>query len=627
MSQRGISFRLNSHVTAFAILIISAVVYINYHFSNKILIEKIEEGAVNQSNLVISRISRITIGAEEVAKNVSYQAMYYYQHNDLDFFLKQVVSSNRILESIHVELVDSINESFTACLSTGHCLHRCNSENDIFSDSLSSLNQGIWSNPFYCMNDTSHLLVTYRMPVFHPESKKNIGFVYCEISLRKMKEMLAELKIGDHGFAFIINNAGTFITHPNEKWILHENLFKNRPIIFYSDVSELESKIRNGKAGTGYGFSEYLHNKKAWYYFAPLPNSKWTVIIVIPEEELFNKIDLIFQIIILVSGLGILLLFIMNMLIFKRILTPLARIASAIQRFSTLPGKEQKSKDEIKMLVDSLEDWQTKYGILIKQQTHTATEKLKLDKDLKSARDIQLNIIPSGKPIFKDHPEIDLSAILKPAETVGGDLYDYFFIDTNHLLIAIGDVSGKGISASLFMAIASTLIKTNSKIISTKDIVSRVNLELSERNSHQYFVTLFIGILDVRSGIMDYCNAAHNFPYILHTDGSVQTLSKSHGLPLGIYKNKTYKSSKIEMKYGDVLLLYTDGVINSMDSNNQHYGIEKLENNLQNLIDLSADEVVTKLAKSIAIYQGENNQADDITLLAIKYLPKTESQV
>jgi len=627
MSQKGISFRLNSHVTAFAILIISAVVYINYHFNNKILIEKIEEGAVNQSNLVISRISRITVGTEEIARNVSYQALYYYKHNDLDFFLQQVMASNSILESIHVELIDSINESYTSCLSTTHCLHRCNSENDIFTNSLSTLDQGTWSKPFYCMNDTSHLLVTFRMPIFHPESKKILGHVYCEISLRKMKEMLTKLKIGDRGFAFIINNTGSFITHPNEKWILHENLFKNPPIIFYSDLSEIESKIRKGKIGTGYGLSEYLNNDKAWYYFAPLSNSGWTVIIVIPEKELFAQMDLIFQIIILVSGLGILLLFLLNMLIFRRILTPLARIASAIQRFSTLPGKEQKSKDEIKMLVDSLEDWQTKYGILIKQQTHTATEKLKLDKDLKSARDIQLNIIPSGKPTFNDHPEIDLSAILNPAETVGGDLYDYFFIDKHHLLIAIGDVSGKGISASLFMAIASTLIKTNSKIISAKDIVSRVNMELSERNSHQYFVTLFIGILDVRSGMMDFCNAAHNFPYILHRDGSVQTLSKSHGLPLGIYKNKTYKSSKIEMKYGDVLLLYTDGVINSMDNNNQHYGIEKLENNLQNLIDLSADEVVTKLVKSIAIYQGESKQADDITLLAVKYLPKTESQV
>jgi sigma-B regulation protein RsbU (phosphoserine phosphatase) len=627
MSQRGISFRLNSHVTAFAILIISAIVYLNYHSSNKILIEKIEEGAINQSNLVISNILRITVGAEEIAKNVSHQALYYNKHNDLDQLLNQIIESNTILESIHVEFADEQQSSFSACSSNESCRHRCNASNDIFPEISVSADQGIWSKPFYCMNDTSHLLVTYRMPIILPETGKNMGYVYCEISLRKMKQMLSEIKIGERGYAFIINNEGSFITHPNEDWILRKNIFKNPPATFQCSLAEIESTLKSGKSISGHGISEYLNNEKAWYYFAPLPNSSWSVIIVIPDKELFKKMDLIFQQIILISGLGILLLFILNMLIFRRILVPLAEIAAAISRFSNSSGKEQKSKDEIKMLVDSFEDWQTKYGLLIKQQTHTETEKLKFDKDLKSARDIQLNIIPSGKPVFAEHSEIDLSAILKPAETVGGDLYDYFFIDKYHLLITIGDVSGKGISASLFMAIASTLIKTNSKTISTKDIVSRVNLELSERNSHQYFITLFMGILDVRTGMMDYCNAAHNFPYILHPDGSIQVLSKSHGLPLGIYKNKTYKSSKIEIKHGDVLLLFTDGVINAMDVNNQHYGIEKLENNLKNLIDLSADEVVSRLIKSIAIYEGGNSQADDITLLAVKYLPKAESQV
>jgi len=626
MSQRGISFRLNSHVTAFAILIISAIVFLNYHYSTKILVEKIEEGAINQSNLVISKISRITVGTEEIAKNVSYQALYYFQHNDLEVFLNQVLTSNTILESINVEFTEDQPLTFTACNSTGRCSNRCNSDNTIFSDS-SPLEQGTWSKPFYCMNDTTHLLVTYRVPVFHPESKKIVGLVYCEISLRKMKEMLSKIKIGEKGYAFLINQEGNFITHPNENWILSKNIYKNPPVNFYSDLTEIELKIKRGMTVTGHGISEYLNFQKAWYYFAPLPNSIWSVIIVIPDKELFQKMDIIFKEIIFISGLGILLLFIMNMLIFKRILTPLAEITTAIHRFSNSSGEENKSKDEIKLLENSLENWQTKYGNLIKQQTHTAKEKLKFTKDLKSAREIQMSIIPSGKPIFNDHPEIDLSAILLPAETVGGDLYDYFFIDRHHLLVAIGDVSGKGISASLFMAIASTLIKTNSKIISAKDLVSKVNSELSERNSHQNFITLFIGILDVRSGILDYCNAAHNFPYILHADGSIHAFSKSHGLPLGIYKDKTYKNSKIDMKHGDVLLLYTDGVINAMDLNKQHYGLERLENNLKNMIDVSAEEIVTKLVKSLSIYEGGNSQADDISILAVKYLPETKRQI
>lgn len=627
MNQKGISFRLNTQVTAFAILIIAAIVYINVHFSNKILIGKIEEGAINQSNLVISRISRITVGTEEIAKNVSFQALYYYKHNDLDLFLKQVLKANPVLESIYIEFVNEESEKFSACNSNGHCSHRCNQRDDIFPEQAGDLTKGVWSKPFYCMSDTSHLLVSYRMPVFFPDSKQLAGLIYCEISLRKIKEMLGAMKIAHNGYVYIIDQDGNFITHPREEWLLHKNFFNNPPFVIQKNRSQVESQIKSGQSGASFAISEYLNNQPAWFYFAPLINTGWHVIIVMPESELFKELDLIFQKIIWVCGFGILLLFLLNMLIFSRVLTPLANITEAIQRFSSLPGKEQKSKDEIRMLTDSLEDWQEKYGSLIKERTQTESDKIKYEKDLKSAREIQQNIIPAGRAVFSEHPEIDLFALLKPAEKVGGDLYDYFFIDESHLLIAIGDVSGKGIPASLFMAIASTLIKTNAKILSAKEIVGKVNSELSNRNANQYFLTLFVGILDIRHGILDYCNAAHNYPYILRSDGKLHTLSESHGLPLGIYKDKTYKSSTVEFKINDTMILYTDGVINAIDDKKQHYGTDRLEKNIQNLNELTSEEVVDRLLKSIVIYEGDSHQADDISLMALKYLKKTKSQV
>jgi len=397
-------------------------------------------------------------------------------------------------------------------------------------------------------------------------------------------------------------------------------LFEKPSIIFPKNIQEIESKIVQGGRGVGHGISPYLNDQKAWFYYSPLSNSNWMVIIAFPESELFQEINIIFQKIILVAGFGILILFLLNIFIFWKILDPLVRITYAIQR-------ARDSKNEIKMLAESLDDWQAKYGILLEDQSKTASEKLKFQKDMERAREIHLNIVPQGKPIFPDYPEIDLYAVLKPAEIIGGDLYDYFFIDKNHLLIAIGDVSGKGIPASLFMAIASTLIKSNAKILSSKEIVSLVNNELSERNSNQYFVTLFLGILDIQSGVLDYCNAAHNFPYVLRSDGSLQTLSKSHGLPLGIYKNKIYKSSSFEFGFGDTLLLYTDGVINARDTAGQHYGTEKLEHNLLTVNDLTTEEIVNHLLKSIIFFEGGKSQADDISLLAVKYLDKTKNQI
>jgi sigma-B regulation protein RsbU (phosphoserine phosphatase) len=438
--------------------------------------------------------------------------------------------------------------------------------------------------------------------------------------------MLSDIKIGSQGYSFIIDKTGEIITHPLKEWILHKNLFEKPSLIFPENIGMIENQIKKGESGAGHGISQYLNNQKAWFYFSPLPSTDWHIIIVVPESELQKEIDLIFQKIIFVSVIGILILFLANILVFRRVLSPLVRITHAIQRFSSIPGRTRNSNDEIKMLATSLEDWQSKYGILIKEQTKTVSEKLKYEKDIQSAREIQFNIIPSGKPEFQGHPEIDLFAVLKPADSVGGDLYDYFFIDDSHLLVAIGDVSGKGIPASLFMAIASTLIKTHAKILSSSEIVSGVNEELSQRNSNQYFVTLFVGILDIETGIMDYCNAAHNFPYILNVDGSLQTLSKSHGLPLGIYKNKEYKSSSVDLHHGDMIIMYTDGVINSKDSSNQHYGTDRLEKNILNLTNLDAEEAANRLLKSILIYESEENQADDVTLLILKFLNKKETQ-
>lgn len=624
MSQKGVSFRLNSQVTAFAVLIISIIVYLNYHYSKKILIGKIEEGAINQSALVISNISRITIGTEEIARNVSYQALYYQQHNDLDLFLKQVLSSNPVLESIHIELLNDSGLKRTVFRSTDNYLQKCNSNQAVFPESENQ-EKGVWSKPFYCANDSSHLLVTYRLPIYKPDSEKIAGHVFCEISLLKMKQILAKLKIGSEGYVCVIDSDGNYIIHPQIGWIMKQNLFDKTALLSAEKSKLIQSKIKGGQSGASYAISEYLNNKPSWFYFAPLANTNWTVVIVVSEAELFKEIEPIFRKILWICGLGILFLFIMNMLIFRRILTPLADIAEAIQRFSS-SGKEQKSKNEIKMLTDSFEDWQAKYGSLIKERAQTETEKIKYEKDLKSARAIQQNIIPVGKAVFPNHPEIDLFAILKPAEKIGGDLYDYFFIDKSHLLIAIGDVSGKGIPASLFMAVASTLVKTNARILSSRDLVEKVNRELSNRNSDQYFLTLFVGILDVNSGVIDYCNAAHNYPYILRGDGSLQTLSTSHGLPLGIYKDKKYESSTIELNVNDTMILYTDGVINSIDAKNRYYGTERLEKNLLNMSDLSSEEVVGKLLNSIMIFKGDSVQSDDISLLVLKYLNKTESQ-
>lgn len=633
MKNKGISYRLNWTITGIAILIIAVIVYINHRFTDQVLMEKIEEGAIHQSNLVVSKISRITIATEEITRNVSHQAFYVYQHNELDFLLKQILASNKIIEHIEIELLDDqkkgIRKFSAGNLNQTICIPRPQ-VNVSYVQNLREgklvPGNGAWSAPFYCPKDTANLYVAYKMPIYRPGSTNIAGFVSSVISLRKIRQMLSEVRIKKEGYSYIIDKSGWIITHPNERWIFKKNIFDRSSPIKTDFKPGIESQIRNSGRGVGSGISEYLHDEKCWFYHATLSNLPWTLIIVIPEKELFRDHDMNLYKILAVSALGILILFLLNMIIFKRVLDPLVRVTNAIHVFTSLPDKGDQTKDEIKMLAQSLENWQSKYGKLVKEQLKTVKEKQKFESDLKSAHEIQQNIIPTGYPAFADFPGIDLYAILKPAESIGGDLYDYFFIDKEHLLIAIGDVSGKGIAASLFMAIASTLLKSNSNNLSSREIIEKVNNELSDRNPNQYFVTLFIGILNVHTGVLDYCNAAHNYPFILHADGTMRTLTKSHGIPLGIYKNKPYKSNSIELQPGDLVLLYTDGIINSRNPLGKHYGTEKLKQEIQGMINLNASEVVNRLLENIRNYEEGSSQSDDISLLALKYLSPTKNQ-
>lgn len=633
MNQYGLSFRLNTLITTVAVIIIASVVYLNYHFSNQVLIDKIEESAVNQSNLVISGISRLTVGTEEIARNVASQIPYYMKDDQLDVFISKVLQTNTILENIHVVFFDEkdgSNKVYSANADGNQHYFSGQKLSEDFFRSIKAfrdtIKPGYWTDPYYDKNDGQNLIVSYILALRNDKTKKIDGIISCEVSLRKMQQMLHDIKIGEKGYAYIIEKSGRLLTHPNPEWIHSKNLFVRPSILFEGSTDKVESDIRQGHHGFGYGYSQYLNNQKAWYYYAPLRDSDWMVIIVYPERELFKEIGVVFRKIVWISALGIFILFVMNMIIFRRTLEPLARVTYAIQRFTSPAGKEKVEKNEIKLLAESLENWQSKYGLLIKEQSQTARDKKKIEKDLQTAREIQFNIIPSGRPDYQKDKQVDLYAILNPAESVGGDLYDYFFIDGNHLLITLGDVSGKGIPASLFMAVASTLIKTNAKILSAKDIVAQVNNELSQRNTNQYFVTLFLGVLNIDNGVLDYCNAAHNYPYILDEAGTYRVLSESHGLPLGIYKDKPYKSSTVQLKANDSLIIYTDGVINSIDMKNQQYGVARLEKNLNGLIGLTAEEIVGKLLKSIKLFEAGSHQSDDITIMALKYHKKEKNQ-
>ncbi|MBI4773711.1 MAG: serine/threonine-protein phosphatase [Deltaproteobacteria bacterium] len=231
-----------------------------------------------------------------------------------------------------------------------------------------------------------------------------------------------------------------------------------------------------------------------------------------------------------------------------------------------------------------------------------------------------MSILPKLFPPFPDEPEFDIYSTIEPAKEVGGDLYDFYHLDEHHLCFVIGDVSGKGIPASLFMAVAKTLIKaTASNGLDPAEILSKVNDELARDNDVCMFVTVFLGILDLRTGDLEYANGGHNPPLIVPGRGDIEFVKRCGGALVGAMEGIVFESSRIVMAPGDMLFLYTDGVTEAMNEHMELFSEERLKRNLTSLRDRPIKEIVAGVLHEVHHFSQWVEQSDDITMMAVKY--------
>jgi sigma-B regulation protein RsbU (phosphoserine phosphatase) len=249
-------------------------------------------------------------------------------------------------------------------------------------------------------------------------------------------------------------------------------------------------------------------------------------------------------------------------------------------------------------------------------------EKQRMEETLKLAHDIQMSMVPKIFPPFPDRSEFDIFATLAPAKEVGGDFYDFFFIDNDHLCFAVGDVSGKGVPASLFMAVTKTLFRATASNGGTPgEILARLNAEICRDNESCMFVTLFCAILNIRTGQVDYSNGGHNLPYHLYQRG-VSPLENLGGRVLGLVEQSPYASGRMVLAPGEALLLYTDGVTEAMDSRERLYSDQRLAEFLASNHGSSPRQIVDDLVSDVRSFAGAAPQSDDITALALRYFGK-----
>ena len=254
--------------------------------------------------------------------------------------------------------------------------------------------------------------------------------------------------------------------------------------------------------------------------------------------------------------------------------------------------------------------------------------KERMEGELNVAADIQMSMLPLEFPAFPDRQEFSVHAMLEPAREVGGDFYDFFLIDEDHLCFCIADVSDKGVPAALFMAVTKTLIKSHAAAnLSPASILTAVNAELAEHNESSMFVTIFLCVLNIQTGKLTYSNAGHNPPYIKISSNGLITLDQRHGPVAGAIDGVDYGEDDRQLDPGDYVILFTDGVTEAMDSSHELYSEEALESLLEETTLDSSEQATGLIFESVRDHAGSAEQSDDITVLTLEFVgaPVTSS--
>jgi sigma-B regulation protein RsbU (phosphoserine phosphatase) len=377
-------------------------------------------------------------------------------------------------------------------------------------------------------------------------------------------------------------------------------------------------------------FQDLVSTKKCWMTYTPIPSSGWSLAVLFPVEELTADINRLYRIMIVMAVIGLALLSVAVIFISRTITRPLRAMAKATEDIAegnldnTLPPVT--SRDEVGKMTEGFMAMQKSLKEYIRKLTETTAAKERMESELSIAREIQMSILPKIFPPFPDRPEFDLYAIIEPARKVGGDFYDFFQIDPTHLCFVIADVSGKGVPASLFMAVTKTLIKATAKAgITPAEILTQVNQELASGNDAVMFVTLFCGILNTETGEIRYANAGHNPPLLIDTEGNIAYLKKSGALVLGVMEGICYQVESLRLKAGESLFMYTDGVTEAMNSRDELFSEERLEKELSLWARRPIQELIAILMQRIKDFSGGALQSDDITMMVLQYKGKRES--
>lgn len=635
--QRKLAAKMSLYILTGVFSVFLFIIIYNYQVSRKIILRETESNAYNLSQSILYQVENMLLPAQKIPENLScIMENSIYDKPQLENFLRMIVKNNKdvfgscIAFEPYAFMKDIENYAPYAYYSGDSVIM-----NDLGSGNYNYRNWSwyldpqengpCWGEPYYDEGGGNVLMATYSVPFYEKTHEHAFrGVTTVDISLDKLRRMIGQIKVFNTGYSFLISHEGVFIYHPDSLVVAKETVFSFARKNNLTDFEKIGKDMVAGKTGFMQYYSLLLH-EDCYLFHTSLKSNGWSLAMVIPEKEILADLYSLNRRILLIGISGFVAIFIIIILISGSITTPLVKLAEATRRVGAgefdvkLP--EYHSGNEIGQLNSSFAAMQEQLREYIHDLKEVTAAREKIESELKIAHDIQQGIIPKIFPPFPQRSDVDIHAALIPAREVGGDMYDYFFIDDDILAFSIGDVSGKGVPASLLMAITRTLFRSRAqKQLSVNEIADAMNADLCLDNENAMFVTFFLGLIDVKTKEISYCNAGHNYPIILHRNGGTTVLNQTHGIPLGLYPEKKYESGSVVIGTGDCLVLYTDGVTEAMDMNGNLFGEERLTKMLAaKEHGFVVSRVTQNILESIEGFAKGAEQADDITILVMSF--------
>lgn len=639
MKNRGLAFKLMVFILASSACIFSAAFSYNYYSSKKTVIRDVEENARNLARSTVYRIESVLQGVEKVPVNMaSVVGRYPYGVVDIFHLVQSAVANNP-------EVYGSIiaYEPYNYEPDTEYFAPYCyrGSNGSIKSEVLGGedyryfvmdwyqipklLKEVVWSEPYYDEGGGNIIMATVSVPFYkEADGEKDFqGIVTADISLSWLTEIVSSVTIHRTGYAFVITRNGVFVTYPDNGFIMRKSIFSIAEENADRNLRDIGRDMIAGREDF-IPLVDFASGKKSWMYYAPLPSNGWSIGVIFPEDELYADVWDLGKEVVIIGLVGFLFLFFTVAMISQTITRPLRFLDATTHEIAKgnldIELPEPRSNDEIGRLTRSFKEMKSALKEYIANLAETTASKERMESELKIARTIQMSFLPKRFPSLPETEVVEVFATLEPAREIGGDLYDFFFLDRDHLFFVVGDVSGKGIPAALFMAVSKTLLKGVTELgMEPSEVLERVNAELCIDNESMMFVTVFCAVLDLRTGELRYSNGGHVPPVLLREGGEPAWVEIPPGVFLGTFDDARYKTGTLTLIPGDTILVYTDGVSEAMDARRELYTGARLMTTLRSVSDGSPGTVVREVLESVRDYSSGEPQADDITILAVRF--------